>query len=565
MRLNQKLKILIIGGLALAIALPVLAATEMTNSELAADTVLVPVDNDTIDFTLTAKWGFVHGNPNQDKTEKDYSGSIAAGNSDAAKIRLINKLAWDNHDQITSESNPVSWTSKIYGHWDGLRVAIRAKASETITVTTAMGSLAKTAREWFQLSQSEVADFGNNQALIVNTAKADRRRQLAMVWWGVKNNPVEPAANIDAVLVEAPKIDFSGTLTMDSGSYFKLSRTLRFEEGDQINAKDRNHLDWTSYITTGHDGLAVLLVPNSQADLTAGFTLNFPGLNSGWSKHYTFEELRTGLRDTLIIDGREYVIVAGLKNIVKQVVRAKDSDKKYLIEDNVSHLIPSTDILEANGLEEETVAEMPLTELAAFESGDDLDYPDGSVVEEDGNKYLITNGFKRKLATSQIGEKLKKLLKRKGQASSLLSKLHSGTDITSEEELPDSSLVRTPDDSAVWEIQGDKRKVFTTSNLFLDLHKKKFDNVQTISQEKLQSYNWAPPMEYPDGSLVKVTTDPKVYLLQSGKRHWVESEEDLKGLGYDFDDIVDMPDTEFVNYPDGEPVIADEIAEATQY
>jgi hypothetical protein len=75
--------------------------------------------------------------------------------------------------------------------------------------------------------------------------------------------------------------------------------------------------------------------------------------------------------------------------------------------------------------------------------------------------------------------------------------------------------------------------------------------------EELQRYSLAAPVEYPDGALVKVPDDPKVYLLQNGQRHWVETEADLIDLGYKFSDVVDMPPTVIYYYPEGDPVVTD--------
>ena len=65
-------------------------------------------------------------------------------------------------------------------------------------------------------------------------------------------------------------------------------------------------------------------------------------------------------------------------------------------------------------------------------------------------------------------------------------------------------------------------------------------------------------MEYPDGALVKIPTDPKVYLLSGGVRRWIETEADLAGLGFPAADIIDMPPTEITNYPEGQPIITDD-------
>ena len=579
---KKRVKVAIIGFLALLIAMPSLAfaeeaaviseseviadtaETEVSDAELAADTVTALDSSDTLRFILTAKWGFVRGNPDLDKTLKDYSGSIAATNYENAKLKVVNKLLWERHDAIITPEDLITWTSKIYGHWDGVRVAVAAKASETITVTTVKGNVAKTAQEWFNLAAPEVVDLGNNEMLVVKIHKAPRLRKLALVWWGVNKNPTEPADDTDVGLTAYPIVDFSGSLTMDSGSYTKLSRTLRFEKHDAINEHDRNGIDWTSKISTGRDGMAAFFLPAKDAGLTSGFTLSFPSLETPWTQHYSFEDLVEGIYDTFTIGDIEYMVRAGRKNIVKQLVRAKRSGKLFMVNGNVRHEVPSTDLLTANGLDDETITEMPDEELEAFELGEDLDYPDGTVIEESGEKHVIVDGARRRMAAGKVATKVgkRRLLKKIGKR--VLAKYQEAPAITSEEELPEGSLVTTEDDSAVWMIRGGKRQIFRNSKMF-ELHDKKFGNVQTVSTGKLQAYDWATPVKYPDGALVKVTTDPKVYLIDDGRRHWVETEEDFNGMGFEFDDIVDMPDTEFTNYGEGEPIIADELTDIVEY
>lgn len=550
---------------ALTLALPVSAvvSTDLSTAELTADSVSAPMTSDTIRFVMTAKWGFVRGNPDADRTTKDYSGSISSSNSNNAKVRLVKKLLFEKNDSITSKLNPVSWTSKIDGHWDGVQVAVTAKASETITVVAGQGSSAKTAQEWFTLKTSEVVDLGNNEMLVIKIHPAKRLRHSVLIWWGAKHNSVEPATDTDIASTEWPKVDFSGSLTMDDESYVKLLRTLRFESNDSINEKDRDHINWTSHITSGRDGLATLFVPGRAISLTDGFTLSLPNLDSAWSKHYSFEELIEGSRETVTIGDKEYIVVVGKKNFVKKLIRNKKNKKLYMIDGNVKQYIPSTAVLDANGLSGEDPVEMTNDELEAFEQGDNLNYPDGTVLEQGNSKYIVGNGVKRLLKTSKIASRIKsKLLKR--LQSSELSNFETGPEVNSEDEYPDGSLVKTSGSSAVWMIRGGKRQVFSNLQVF-NLHKKSFDSVQSVTKDKLQSYGWAPPVEYPDGSLVKAPTDPKVYLIKGGTRHWIESENDFKGLGYKFSQIRDLPDTELVNYPEGDTVIGDEISDVAEY
>lgn len=548
----------------------------LTDAEIAADNVYTPAANDLIEFTMDVRWGYVRGNKELEKSEKQYNGSIYAGNTDEAKIGLTKKLLFETNDEVTLEKNPVTWTSKIFGHWDGVMVHVIAKADANIVVNAGDFTITKTAQEWFVLGEPALEHTNYAQMLVVKVNKKAHRRHGVLVWWGIKERTkcddtpnIGDVVNSDALCVAPPTLDFSGSLTMDIDGFIKLKRSLRFENNDSIDEHDRNHIAWTSNITTGRDGLYTLILPNRDATLTSGFTIKFDKINifdGGWSKHYTFEDIKNGSRETIDIDGTEYIVSIGRRHITKQLVKARTSRRLYLIENDVKHEVDNTDVLTANGFKEDDAELMDDDELATYEDGDDLQYPDGTVVEDDSNTYVIEDGQKRRLATPEVVREFteaRRLFARR--ISQLrLSKFVAGSDITDGDEITDESLIKVEGDTAVWRIRGNKRQVFTHLRIF-DLHRLNFDRVRTITQEKFQEFDWAPPVEYPDGSLVKIPTDPKVYLLRGGLRHWVETQADLEGLGFNFSNIVDMPPTEIINYPEGDSVIADEATDVETF
>jgi len=546
------------------------ATTVITDSELATDTVVTPISSDTVQFTLRARWGFVRGNPDNDRTEKNYDGSVSnistsVEDSPRAKIRLIKTLLFEKHDSLISQANPVSWKSKIYGHWDGVLVNVRAKADANITVNTTKGSITKTAKEWFQLSQPAIAEFGNNEMLVINTYPYKHRRHAVIVWWGKKRNLMEPTGDVDVASSSAPKVNFSGSLTMDTDAYVKLRKALRFEKNDSIDEYDRSHITWTSYITTGRDGLFTLMIPDRNANLDSGLTITLDNIDNGWSQHYSFENIKEGARETITIDGIDYILAIGHKVIPKMLIRAKKSGKFYLIEDNIRKEITDSDVLEANGYTEDEAVEMDDDELESYSEGDELDYPDGTVVEDKNNSYIVSNGVKRLLKTKSIKTKLLSARQQiKTLVTSRIQKIKAGADVSSEEELPDNSLVKIDGSNVIWRIRGNYRDAFPSAKVF-NLHRLKWDKIKIISQEKFDSYQWRSSVEYPDGSLIKIPEAAKVYLVRNGKRHWIETEEDFRGLGYQFSDVVDVSISELGDIQEDDPVVADETSDIIQF
>lgn len=85
-----------------------------------------------------------------------------------------------------------------------------------------------------------------------------------------------------------------------------------------------------------------------------------------------------------------------------------------------------------------------------------------------------------------------------------------------------------------------------------------FLNVQNISQAEMASYPIGGNVTYKPGvRMVKITTDPKTYVVaQGGVLRWVKSEQAAKALYGDtwIYSIDDIPDVFFINYTIGDPV-----------
>ncbi|MFH1145439.1 MAG: hypothetical protein V1707_00540 [bacterium] len=122
----------------------------------------------------------------------------------------------------------------------------------------------------------------------------------------------------------------------------------------------------------------------------------------------------------------------------------------------------------------------------------------------------------------------------------------------------DGSLIKHAGDSALYLLSGGKRYVFPTSSVYFSWYKD-FSSVQTVSLSELQSYPLAKnAVVRPGTKLVKVTTDPKVYVVgKTGVLHWVKSEDIARTMyGSNWASmVVDLPDAFFVsNYSIGSEI-----------
>lgn len=66
----------------------------------------------------------------------------------------------------------------------------------------------------------------------------------------------------------------------------------------------------------------------------------------------------------------------------------------------------------------------------------------------------------------------------------------------------------------------------------------------------LRTYaNW-----HPNGTLIKTTFSPKVYLLENGKKRWIKDEESFQRLKFNWDQVVDVSRGEMACYPVGKVI-----------
>ncbi|MFA5075950.1 MAG: hypothetical protein WC480_00860 [Patescibacteria group bacterium] len=114
------------------------------------------------------------------------------------------------------------------------------------------------------------------------------------------------------------------------------------------------------------------------------------------------------------------------------------------------------------------------------------------------------------------------------------------------------SLVKAPEFATVYYIGDDaKRHIFPDEHVYFS-HYSDFSQVLTIPLTDLQQYPLGANMTYKPGSLVKLTTDPKVYRVDTPNiLRWIVSEEVFYALGYNFSLVHDLSDAYWLDYTVG--------------
>lgn len=120
---------------------------------------------------------------------------------------------------------------------------------------------------------------------------------------------------------------------------------------------------------------------------------------------------------------------------------------------------------------------------------------------------------------------------------------------------PATNLIKASDSSAVYWIQNGARRPFPMVSVYQSWFKNDFKEVQIVAPADLVTYPLGKNILFKPGSLIKIQTDPKVYLVkdESGSLEWIQSEADFKARGFVFADVRDVPDTFFPDYGSSSP------------
>ncbi|TAK03733.1 hypothetical protein EPO34_01045 [Patescibacteria group bacterium] len=120
------------------------------------------------------------------------------------------------------------------------------------------------------------------------------------------------------------------------------------------------------------------------------------------------------------------------------------------------------------------------------------------------------------------------------------------------EQIANYSLVRSPR-GTVFLLVGDMRRGFPSREV-LRAHGFVPDEIQDVSFAMLDSYREGPPVGFPDGTLVRSSVDPTVYVVSEGARRPILNERAFLSHGWRWDDILWTDTRALAVQPLGEPM-----------
>jgi len=104
--------------------------------------------------------------------------------------------------------------------------------------------------------------------------------------------------------------------------------------------------------------------------------------------------------------------------------------------------------------------------------------------------------------------------------------------------------------SAVYAVSGGYRYAFPTPDVYYTYFGRDFSRVVTVHDNLLSSYQLKSNILFPNGTLIKIESDPRVYEVMEDGIEWIQTEQDaINKFGYDWAKKVhDVPVVYFTDY-----------------
>jgi len=166
-------------------------------------------------------------------------------------------------------------------------------------------------------------------------------------------------------------------------------------------------------------------------------------------------------------------------------------------------------------------------------------------VENDSKIYFIKNGIKKELSPSKKLGSLNKIILNKNQLDIFPS--------LTKESYSDGSLVKSYTRNRVYLIENNKRRPIFSEKLF-QLRKFDWSDIKILSDRELAKYSLSKPLTYPDNVLIK-GQGPKIYLVEDGKRRHISSAVLFTKLGFNWEDVITVNQSELTAHPLGEKLL----------
>ncbi len=232
------------------------------------------------------------------------------------------------------------------------------------------------------------------------------------------------------------------------------------------------------------------------------------------------------------------------------LLKSDTRSRIYVIEKGKRRLIASKTIFDKYGFRWENVKTVFDRELAGAPLGLPLTFPDGSLLgETNGDVYVVKEGALRHISSAALFASFNFTWKGIIPVTKEEIKVHKIGDPLI---FTDGTLMKGPE-PRVYLVENKKRRPIGSAELFNRL-KLKWNGIKVMQRFELDRYPLGTFVFWPSGTLIRSTNDPKVYLVEGGKKRWITSAEEFNARNYSWKNIIAISDTELTDYSDGDTI-----------
>lgn len=246
------------------------------------------------------------------------------------------------------------------------------------------------------------------------------------------------------------------------------------------------------------------------------------------------------------------------------LVQVPGEDGVWLLQSGYRRAITSASAL-ASRFNADLIVHISQSTLDSYPEGTSISLPNYSLVQdEEGTIFLLVDDALRPIDSIEtfrsIGFSEDELV---AISNDEREGYELGTTITTTTIAPQGQLYQLTTNGAVFYIQDGKRHaIFDVSILNARFAGK---SIRSITPIEIEQFAEGTPVKLADGTLVKTIDSPTVYVISEGMRREIPSESVFTSFGYQWTNIIDVPENVMNLHPLGETLdaaIADDVQSA---
>ncbi len=196
------------------------------------------------------------------------------------------------------------------------------------------------------------------------------------------------------------------------------------------------------------------------------------------------------------------------------------------------------------------VKEIPIKDLEEYSIGSAMGFPNYSLVRSGEDVFMLIDNLKRLISEKMfknIGFHPEEIILAE---ESDLSSYQSGNPVLSP--YPSGALLQDDDTKAVYYVKDNvKYPIIDVAILQANYP---YSHIIKVKSEELVGFEAGDQIKFRDGTLIKSSSSPTVYVIGQGKLLPIISAETFEALGYQWDNIIQVDESILKNYALDEPL-----------